>query len=120
MLPPYVLSLHQPAPPAPLTLTVNAKGRLYPSKALLERLGIRNGQPMSLLPPSSDCPSWQLDLRPTARGRIRWHENTQPRVDRIGLPAGIVEPNTRVVLALANSEPTSIGLHLLNIVTILS
>jgi hypothetical protein len=66
MLPDYILSHHQP-PTAPLlTLTINARGYAYPSKALLSKLDLRSGQPMDLLPPSADCPSWQLDLRPTA------------------------------------------------------
>jgi hypothetical protein len=66
MLPTYSLPHHTPPLARPLTLTVNAKGRVYPSKALLSKLGLRAGQAIELLPPSAECPSWQLDLRPTA------------------------------------------------------
>jgi hypothetical protein len=101
MLPDYILSHHQP-PTAPLlTLTVNARGYAYPSKALLSKLDLRSGQPMDLLPPSADCPSWQLDLRPTAARRIGWYAGATPRIRGLKLPAGLVQPGTRLTLALA-------------------
>jgi hypothetical protein len=113
MLPTYLLSLHQPPPaPAP-TLTVTAKGRVYPSKALLTKLGLRAGQPADLLPPSADCPNWQLDLRPTARRRICWHADTSPRIRGVRLPAGLVAPEAPLLLALCPTEQTGAGLYLL-------
>ena len=113
MLPAYVLPHHVPPPPAPPTLTVNAQGRVYPSKALLVKLRLRAGQPIDLLPPGPDCPSWRLDLRPHARRRITWHENTRPRIQRVSLPPGLVDPTAPLTLALVPTEPTSPGLYLL-------
>jgi hypothetical protein len=101
MLPDYILPHHTP-PPAPLpTLTVNAKGWAYFSKALLSKLDLRAGQPMDLLPPSADYPTWQLDLRPTAARRIDWYPPAGPRIRGLKLPAGLVQPGTRLTLALA-------------------
>lgn len=106
MLPAYLPTHNVPPQAAPPTLTVNARGRLYPSKALLRKLGLRAGQPIDLLPPSTEYPAWQLDLRPTAPRRIAWHENTRPRVDGLRLPAGLINPDTPLTLVLAeNSSP---------------
>jgi hypothetical protein len=111
MLPAYVPAHNLPPPPSPSTLTVNARGRLYPSKALLRQLGLRAGQPIDLLPPTAKCPAWQLDLRPTAPRRIAWHENTRPRVDGLRLPPGLIHPDRPLTLALA--EASSPGLYCL-------
>lgn len=101
MLPEYVLPHHAPPPARPATLTVNSKGRLYPSKALLSKLGLRAGQAIDLLPPSAECDSWQLDLRPTAPRRIKWYADTSPRFTGVRLPAGLLLPGAPLTLALA-------------------
>jgi hypothetical protein len=113
MLPTYLLSLHHPPlAPAP-TLKVNAKGRAYPSKALLTKLNLRAGQPADLLPPSADCPNWQLDLRPTAPRRICWNADTSPRIRGVRLPIGLLTPGVPLLLALCPTEQTGAGLYLL-------
>jgi hypothetical protein len=86
---------------------------------MVVKLRIRIDQPIDLLPPSSDCPTWQLDLRPTARYRICWYENTRPRITCVYVPAGLLEPGTKLLLALTSMEPTSPGLYQLNLVTTL-
>ncbi len=116
MLPEYVLPHHTPPPPRPLLLTVNSKGRLYPSKALLGKLGLRAGQAIDLLPPSAECPTWQLDLRPTAPRCIKWYADTRPRVDGVRLPPGLLLPGTSLTLALAPTQLTGPGLYLLYLV----
>lgn len=116
MLPTYSLPHHAPPPPKLVTLTVNSKGRVYPSKALLSKLGLRAGQAIDLLPPSAECPSWQLDLRPTASRRIKWHADTRPRVEYIRLPDGLLLPGASLTLALAPTAPPGSGLYLLTTV----
>lgn len=106
MLPAYILAHHMPPPAPPLTLTVNARGCVYPSKALLHKLNLRAGQPMDVLPPSADCSHWQLDLRPTAGHRIGWYAGASPRLRGLKLPPGLVQPGTRLTLALAPTLPT--------------
>ena len=111
MLPPYVLAHHLPAPAVWPTLSVNAKGIVYPSKALLTKLRLRAGQPFNLLPPNADCPTWQLDLRPEARRRITWYENSSPRIVGVRLPAGLLPPGASLTLALMPTELTGPGLY---------
>lgn len=115
MLPAYVIPHHMPPPPRPLLLTVNSQGRLYPSKALLGRLGLRAGQAIDLLPPGPECASWQLDLRPTAPRRIRWYADTRPRVDGVRLPAGLLLPGTSLTLVLVPTDATGPGLYPLRV-----
>ena len=113
MLPTYNLLQHQPpSAPAP-TLTVNAKGCVYPSKALLAKLNLRADQPADLLPPSPDCPHWQLDVRSTAQRRICWYADTRPRIRGVRLPDGLIEPGIPLALALAPQAVTTQGLYLL-------
>jgi hypothetical protein len=114
MLPEYVLPHHTPPPARPPALTVNSKGRAYFSKALLSQLNLRSGQAINLLPPSADCPSWQLDLRPTAPLRIRWYADTRPRTNGIRLPPGLLRPDTSLILVLAPTQLTGPGLYLLH------
>jgi hypothetical protein len=115
MLPAYILPHHNPPPARLLLLTVNSQGRLYPSKALLGRLGLRAGQAIDLLPPGPECSSWQLDLRPTAPRRIKWYTDTRPRVDGVRLPAGLLLPGTSLTLALVPTELTGPGLYQLRV-----
>jgi hypothetical protein len=117
MLPAYILAHHTPPPaPAP-TLTVNAKGRVYLSKALLHKLSLRIGQALDLLPPSPTCPSWQLDLRPTAPHRIRWYHPAGPRLDGVRFPAGLVEPDAPLTLTLPLAPAAAGLLQLLPLAT---
>lgn len=119
MLPDYILAHHTPPPaPAP-TLTVTARGLAHLSKALLAKLNLRAGQPADLLPPSTNCPSWQLDTRPTAPRRISWYADTRPRIRGLKLSADLVMPGSPLTLALAATAPTSPGLYLLTQPTLL-
>jgi len=115
MLPEYVLPHHTPPPPRPRTLTVNSKGRVYLSKALLSQLGLRPGQAIDLLPPGAECPHWQLDLRPTASRRLQWYADTRPRVDGVRLPPDLLLPGTSLTLALVPTELTGPGLYQLRV-----
>jgi hypothetical protein len=111
MLPDYILPHHTP-PPAPLpSITVNAKGWAYPSKALLHKLGLRAGQPIDLLPPSADCPIWQLDLRPTAPRHVEWYADNSPRIRSLKLPAGLVQPGAPLTLTLPLTPPIGPSLY---------
>lgn len=112
MLPPYVLAHHTPPPPA-VTLTVSASGNAYLTKALSNQLKLRAGQPADLIPPGPDCPSWQLDLRPTAARRISWYADTRPRLRGLKFPPGLVEPGPGLMLTLATTPPTAHGLYVL-------
>ena len=111
MLPTYSLPHHTPPPPRPLTLTVNSKGRVYLSKALLSQLSLRPGQAIDLLPPGAECLYWQLDLRPTASRRLQWYADTRPRFDGVRLPPDLLLPGTSVTLTLASSDATGLGLY---------
>jgi hypothetical protein len=113
MLPTYSLPHHTPPPARPLTLTVNSKGRVYPSKALLRKLRLRAGQAIDLLPPGAECPNWQLDLRPTASRCITWHADTRPRFDGVRLPPDLLLPGTSLTLALEPTNVAAPGLYLL-------
>jgi hypothetical protein len=72
MLPVYNPTEHVPAPPAMATLTVTPTGMLHLHTSLREALGL--------------CP----DLRPTAKHRILWYDNTRMRARGIVLPPGLV------------------------------
>jgi hypothetical protein len=111
MLPTYLLSLHQPPPALAPTLTVNARGCVHLSKPLLAKLSLRAGQPIDLLPPSADCPTWQLDVRPTAPRRICWYADTRPRIRGVRLPAGLLDSGTPLTLALAPTATATPGLY---------
>jgi hypothetical protein len=112
MLPAYNPTEHLP-PPVDLlpTLTVNSKGRVYLSQALVQRLGIRNAQPANLLPPSNGSKFWHLDLRPVAPRWIKWYDNTRPRIEYIQLPNGLVLPQHPLTLQLLPGEPAFAGFY---------
>ena len=111
MLPPYLLGLHQPPQgPAP-TLTVMPTGRVYLSKALAIKLNLQPGQPAEIQSPGPDCPTWQLDLRPTAPRRICWYRDTLPRIRGRKLPADLVLPSSSLTLALAPTPLTGPGCY---------
>jgi hypothetical protein len=111
LLPAYILAHNEPPLPQLPTLTVNANGRVYPSKALLRKLDLRAGQPIDLLPPTVDGASWHLDLRLTAARRITWHANTRPRIENIKLPPGLVQQGQLLTLGLLPNEERSPDLY---------
>lgn len=93
-------------PPAPqlATLSVTAKGILHLHTSLREKLGLRYGQPIDLLPPYAYGDKyWYLDLRPTAARRVLWNENTRMRVEGISLPPGLI--TSKLTLYLLPGEP---------------
>lgn len=93
-----------PPSPAMATLTITAKGVLYPHVSLRERLGLRYGQPIDLVPPYAYGDKyWYLDLRPTALRRVQWNKDTRPRVQGIILPPGLV--TDKLTLYLLPGEP---------------
>lgn len=97
------LLLPPPAAPMP-TLSITAKGVLHLHASLRERLGLRYGQPINLLPPYAyGDKHWYLDLRPTAARQVLWNENTRMRVEGISLPAGLI--TTKLTLHLLPGEP---------------
>ena len=59
------LSFSPSLPVAALTLTVAPTGRIYPSRALCQALGLRGGQRLDVVPPrAKGGGTWYLDLRP--------------------------------------------------------
>lgn len=101
MLPAYNAIEHVPAPPAMPTLTVTSKGILYLHASIREALGLCHGQPINLVPPVFNSYYWHLDLRPSAKHRIAWYDDTRLRARGILLPPGLV------------SEPLTLHLHTL-------
>lgn len=81
------------------TLTVTPKGMLYLHASLREALGLRNGLPIDLIAPYYGSYYWYLDLRPSARCLIEWHNNTRMKARGIILPPGLV------------TEPLTLHLH---------
>ena len=101
MLPAYNAIEHVPAPPAMPTLTVTPKGVLYLHASIKEALGLRDGLAINLVPPIFGSYYWHLDLRPSAKHRIVWYDNTRMRARGILLPPGLV------------TEPLTLHLHTL-------
>lgn len=110
MLPTYDPAIHIP-PPIDLlpTLRVNARGRVYLSQALVQKLCIRNAQPANLLPPSNGSKFWHLDLRPVAPLRVKWYDDTRPRIEFVDLPEGLISTSQR--LQLVPGEPAFPGFY---------
>lgn len=104
-MPSAFASVILPPPAAPLpSLSITAKGILRIHASLRERLGLRYGQPINLLPPYAYGDKyWYLDLRPTAARQVLWSENTGMRVQAISLPPGLV--TTKLTLYLLPGEP---------------
>lgn len=108
MLPVYKPALYVPPPPPLPTLSVTQKGqtyRLFLLPALIERLNLRDKQPINLLPPSYGSPFWHLDLRPEAERRISFYRGQSPRVEGVRLPEGLVLPGQPLILCLQPGEP---------------
>jgi len=111
MLPDYNPAQHLP-PPVPLsTLTVNAKGRAYLSRALAAKLNLAAGQPIDLLPPGTGSPYWHLDIRPTAQRRLYWYVDTRPRINSIQVPDGLLAAGQLLTLQLLPGEPAYPGFY---------
>lgn len=107
----YDPTQHLP-PPAPLpTLTVNAQGRAYLSRALAAQLNLAASQPIDLLPPGPGNPYWHLDTRPTARRRLYWYVDTRPRINRVLVPAGLLAAGQLLTLQLLPGEPPFPGYY---------
>jgi hypothetical protein len=78
-----------PAPPMP-TLSVTAKGVLHLHASLRERLSLRYGQAINLVPPAFNSYWWYLDLRPTAKCKVLWGDDQRMRAKGIILPPGLI------------------------------
>ena len=104
-----------PLVPPPLkllpTLSVNARGRVYLSRDLMEKLDLRDGQPANLLPPSGDNPYWHLDLRNKARHKVSIYKHSRPRIEFIKLPCGLVPEGGCVRLQLIPGDPEFPGFY---------
>jgi hypothetical protein len=112
MLPAYNPFEHLPPPVNLLpTLTVNSKGRVYLSHALIARLSLRGGQSADLLAPSHGSPYWHLDLRPEARHRVANYADTRPRIEYVKLPTGLLATGQLLTLQLLPGEPTFPGFY---------
>jgi hypothetical protein len=102
-------------PPPPLkllpTLSINAKGRVYLSRDLMERLGLRDGQPANVVPPADPTkdPCWHLDLRSKCRHKVSIYKSARPRIEFIKLPSGLIAPGQPLRLQLVPGDPEFIG-----------
>ncbi|MVN78934.1 hypothetical protein GO988_21605 [Hymenobacter sp. HMF4947] len=106
MLPTYNPIQHVPPTPPMPTLTVTPKGVLYLHTSLREKLGLRDGMPINLVPPNPNIDDyyWHLDLRSTAKHRIVWYDNTRMRARGIQLPPGLVTQPLTLHLYTATPE----------------
>ncbi len=102
---------HMPPPTPPMaTLSITAKGILHLHASLREKLGLRYGQPIDLIPPYAyGDKHWYLDLRPVAQRRVQWNNNTRPRAEGIILPPGLV--TDKLTLYLLPGEPEYPGYY---------
>ena len=90
---------HVPPPPPMPTLKLTPAGIAYLHQSLVDALAICPAQPINLVPPVFDSLFWHLDLRGTARCRVRWYRDSRPRIEDVRLPDGLV--------------PAALTLHLL-------
>ena len=94
------------------TLSINAKGRVYLSRDLMERLGLRDGQAANVLPPSSvNDPCWHLDMRSKARHKVSIYKHSRPRIEFIKLPSGLIAPGEPLRLQLVPGDPEFPGFY---------
>jgi hypothetical protein len=100
----YEPATQLPPPPPMATLSVNAKGVLQLHASLRQRLGLRHGQPIDLIPPAWNNIYWHLDLRPSAARMVLWNDNSRARVKGICLPPGLVSGS--LTLYLLPGQPT--------------
>ena len=92
-----MLPVFDAVPPPPLklfpTLSINARGRVYLSRDLMERLDLRDGQRANVLPPTSPTdPCWHLDLRPKCRHKVSIYKHSRPRIESLAAPAAATPP----------------------------
>jgi hypothetical protein len=97
-------------PPTPLmpTLSITPQGVLHLHADLRERLSLRYGQPINLVPPTFGSYWWYLDLREDAprpaRGcRVLWGDDQRMRAKGILLPPGLV--TSTLTLYLHTDQP---------------
>jgi hypothetical protein len=114
MLP--TLPVFDAVPPPPLkllpTLSINARGRVYLSRDLMERLGLRDGQRANVLPPTSPTdPCWHLDLRAKCRHKVSIYKHSRPRIEYVKLPPGLIAPGQKVRLQLVPGDPEYPGFY---------
>ena len=114
MLP--TLPIFDAVPPPPLkllpTLSINARGRVYLSRDLMERLCLRDGQAANVLPPTSaESHCWYLDLRPKCRHKVSIYKHSRPRIEFIKLPRGLIAPGQKVRLQLVPGDPEYPGFY---------
>jgi hypothetical protein len=95
------------------SLTVNARGRVYLSRDLMERLSLRDGQAANLLPPTEQDRCWRLDLRPRARHKVSIYKHSRPRIEFVKLPSGLIGPGQLLRLQLVPGDPEYPGVYLL-------
>ena len=103
MLPPYNPDLHVPPPPAMATLSISPKGVMHLHASLRQAIGLRNGQPIDLIPPVWNSVFWHLDLRASAARRVAWYNDTRVRVEGVKMPPGLVTES--LTLFLLPGEP---------------
>jgi hypothetical protein len=114
---PSTLPTFEAVTPPPLkllpTLSVNAKGRVYLSRDLVERLGLRDGQAANVLPPADPAkdPCWHLDLRAKCRHKVSIYKHSRPRIEFIKLPSGLIVPGEKVRLQLVPGDPEFPGFY---------
>lgn len=88
--PAYYPTAHVPPPPPMPTLKLTPAGIAYLHQPMVAALGLRPDQPINLVPPAFDSLFWHLDLRDTARCRVRWYRDSRPRIEDVRLPDGLV------------------------------
>lgn len=119
MLPAYNPTEHLP-PPIDLLPTLRVcyigreyegQYRVYLSRALADKLGLKQRQPIDLIPPSGGSTYWHLDLRPAAKRRVAWYVGSRPRIASMKLPRRLVKPQKPLVLELLPGEPVYPGYY---------
>jgi hypothetical protein len=112
LLPPYDAAQHVPAAAQRFPgLTINSKGTAYLSQDLIIHLNLKNRQLATVVPPPPGSDNWHLDLRSIGIKRISWYADTRPRIRRIKLPAGLIQPGQPLRLCLVPGEPPFPGFY---------
>ena len=94
------------------TLSITAKGILHLHASLREKLGLRYGQPINLLPPYAHGDTyWYLDLRATAPHNIDWYPGKRAKIKRVELPPSLTLPEQGLTLLLLPGPPAYEGFY---------